>query len=240
MSSSYLKSAEKGNAGGLKNLENDCFPETSEISGVQHGKKRQFSSKSAHSGSKEASYRKVSVYTKSMRRYRLERERRRQVRLLAEQGFTQNQIASKLGVCTRTVKRDWDKIRPHVKGQFGKEIRAVVDERQPEFERRREGLTVNEEFRLLKQDLKEAAKKVRSLQSSHRRQQQRKQPIRQLDYVFDLDSPTADGFPRIILPFQGSNMRFVGNFEIKFWVIKNREKRELCNVGVSTKTTSPF
>jgi len=104
-----------------------------------------------------------------MRRYRLERERRRQVQLLAEQGFTQNQIANNLGVCTRTIKRDWNKIRPYVKAQFGKEIRSVVDERQREFERRYEGLTVNEKFRLIKQDLKGAAKKLRSLQSSQRR-----------------------------------------------------------------------
>ena len=83
-----------------------------------------------------------------------ERERRRQVRLLAEKGFTQKQIASELGVSTRTIKRDWDKIRPYVKGQTRKEIRAVVDERQKEFERRYEGLTVNEELKLLKQDIR--------------------------------------------------------------------------------------
>jgi len=240
LSSSYLKSSENGDTGGVKNLENDCFPEISEISGVQQEKNGLFSSESVHSDSKQASYRKVSIYTKSMRRYRLERERRRQVRLLAEQGFTQKQIASKLGVCTRTIKRDWYKVRPYVKAQFGKEIRGVVDERQREFEHRLEGVTVNEKFKLLKQDLKEAAKKVRSLKSSQRRQEQHQQPVRQLDYVFDLDSLTADGFPRIILPFEGSNMQFVGNFEIKFYAIKNGEKRELCNVGVSTKTTSPY
>jgi len=239
LSSSYLKSAENGDIGGVKNLENDCFPEINEISGVQQEKKQQFNNESTRFSSKKASYRKISVYTKSMKRYRLERERRRQVRALAEQGYTQKQIANKLGVCTRTIKRDWDKIRPYVKGQFVKLIRAVVDERQQEFERRYEGLTVNEEFRLLKQDLKEADKKVRSLQSGQKRQEQRQQPVRQLDYVFDLDSPIVDGFPRIILPFDGSNMQFVGNFEIKFYAIKNGEKRELCNVGVSTNTTSP-
>ena len=79
-----------------------------------------------------------------------------------------------------------------------------MDERQQEFEQRYEGLTVNEEFKLLKQDLMEAAKEVRSLQSSHRRQAQPQQTRRQLDYVLDLDSPTVDGFPSVILPQQGS------------------------------------
>jgi len=226
--------------GELKNLENDCFPEISEISGVRQKKKLQFSIESVHSGSKKASYRKVSVYTKTMRRYRLERERRRQVRLLAELGFTQNQIASKLGVCTRTIKRDWDKIRPYVKGQFGKEIRSVVDERQQEFERRSEGLTVNEEFRLLKQDLKEATKKARSLQRNQRRQEQRQQPFQQLDYIFDFDCPTDEGFPRVIFPFESNSMQFLGDFELKFWMLKKGEKKEICNVGISRKTPSPF
>ena len=71
-----------------------------------------------------------------MERYTKERERRRQVRLLAEAGHTQKQIASELGVSTRTIKRDWDKIRSYVKGQTRKEITAVVDARREELERR--------------------------------------------------------------------------------------------------------
>ena len=221
-------------------MENEHFPGIGEIREFQQGKKRHFSSKSGHSKVKDASYRKVSVYTKSMERYMKERERRRQVRLLAEKGFSQKQIASELGVSTRTVKRDWDKIRPYVKGQTRKEIRAVVDERQKEFERRYEGLTVNEELKLLKQDIRVTAKKVHRLQANHTRQELRQQPIRQLDYVLDLDSPTADGFPLVIFPFQGNNMQFTGDFEIRFSVIKNGEKREICNVGISTNTTAPF
>jgi len=65
-----------------------------------------------------------------MKGYTTERERRRQVRLLAEKGHTQKQIASELGVSTRTIKRDWDKIRPYVKGQTRKEIMQVVDARR--------------------------------------------------------------------------------------------------------------
>ena len=221
-------------------MENEHFPGIGEIREFQQEKKRHFSSKNEHSKVKEASYRKVSVYTKSMKRYTKERERRRQVRLLAEKGFTQKQIASELGVSTRTVKRDWDKIRPYVKGQTRREIMAVVDEKREELERRFEGLTVNEELKLLKQDIRSTANKVHRLQANHTRQELRQQPIRQLDYVLDLDSPTADGFPLVIFPFQGSNMQFTGEFEIRFSVIKNGEKTEICNVGISRKTHSPF
>lgn len=175
-----------------------------------------------------------------MKKYRQERERRRQVRLLAEKGHTQKQIASELGVSTRTIKRDWDKIRSYVKGQTHKEIMAAVDGRREELERRYEGLTVNEKLKLLKRDIKESAKMTHSIQSAQRRQAKHQQPVRQLDYIFDFDCPTADGFPRVIFPFEGNNMQFSGDFELKFWILKKGEKQELCNVGISRKTDSPF
>ena len=191
------------------------------------------------SNAQEAFYRKVSVYTKSMERYTKERERRRQVRLLAEAGHTQKQIASELGVSTRTIKRDWNKIQSYVKGQTRKEIRQVVEERQQEFKKRYEGLTVNKELRLLKQDVKEAVKEARALQTSYWRQEKRQQTARQLDYIFDLDHLTADGFPCVIVPPQGS-IPLSGGVGMKFYVIKNGEKRELLNLSISTTNTSSF
>ncbi len=220
-------------------MENEHFPGIGKIREFQQGKKRCFSNKTTHSGAKEASYRKVSVYTKSMARYTKERERRRQVRLLAEKGHTQKQIASELGVSTRTIKRDWDKIRPYVKGQTQKEIMQVVDARREELERRYEGLTSNEKLKLLKQDVKEAVKETRALQTSHRRQEQHQQSVRQLDYTLDLDCPTADGFPGVIVPPKGS-FPLSGGLEMKFYAIKNGEKRELFNIHMSTKNASPF
>jgi len=220
-------------------LENEHFPGIGEIREFQLPGKRCFSNKTGHSNANDAFYRKVSVYTKSVERYTKERERRRQVRLLAEAGHTQKQIASDLGVSTRTIKRDWDKIRSYVKGQTRKEIRQVVDERQQEFERRYEGLTVNEELRLLKQDIKAAAKETRALQTSHRRQEQHQQPVHQLDYIFDLDSPTVDGFPRVITPPQ-AGIPLSGGVGMKFYAIKNGEKKELLNLSISTTNTSSF
>jgi hypothetical protein len=216
---------------GLKSLENEYFTKIDEIQGLQLTENELFSKKSGHSGVKQASYRKVSAYTKSVARYKLERARRHKVR--------QKQIATKLGVSTRTVKRDWDKIRPYVKSQFRREIREIVDEQQREFEQRYEGLTVNEKFRLLKQDVKEASKKVHAMQGSGRRKEMHQQTFQQLDCVFDLDSPTADGFPRVISPLQGS-IPLGGGVGMKFYAIKNGEKRELLNISISQKTNSSF
>lgn len=187
---------------------------------------------------KEASYRKVSAYTKCVERYKRERERRRQVRLLAEKGFTQRQIASELDVSTRTIKRDWDKIRSYVKGQFNKEIREIVDERSERFERRYEGLTFNEELKLLKQDVKEVSKKARALQTSSRPQEQHRS--QQLDVTLNFDDQTPDGLPRLtVFPTQQS-VRFSEEFHVKLHALKNGEKRELFNLHFSTKVKSPF
>ena len=223
---------------GWKSLENDYFPKIDEIHGLQLSENALFSAKSGCSGVKEVSYRRVLAYTKSVARYKLERERRRQVRVLAEKGFTQKQIAAELGVSARTVKRDWDKIRSYVKGQFRREIREIVDE-QREFEQRYEGLTVNEEFRLLKQDVKEASKKVHALQRSGRRKEMHQQSAQQLDFILDLDRPTADGFPYVITPPQ-SSIPLAGGVGMKFYALKNGEKRELINISISTKANTPI
>lgn len=99
-------------------MENEYFPGLDEIRAVQHTRKRTFSNAESRVGACGASYRRVCVYTKSLERWRLERERRRKVRVLAEKGYSQKQIARELGVSTRTVKRDWDKARSYVVGFF--------------------------------------------------------------------------------------------------------------------------
>jgi predicted transcriptional regulator len=222
-----------------KALENEPFREIGENGGFQLEENEHFSTKKEHSKVKEASYRRVSAYTKSVVQYKRERERRRQVRVLAEKGFTQKQIADELGVSTRTVKRDWDKTRSYVKGQVNREIMQVADARRREFEQRYKGLTVNEELRLLKQDLRIAAKSVHRLLASHGRRESHPQTARQLDYILDLDNPTVDGFPSMIFPPQ-SRFPLAEGFEMKFYAIKNGEKRELFNIGISTKNTAPF
>ena len=147
------KLREKGYSAVDRTSENEHFPGLGEIRGFQQEKKRVFSKPASNEGKDKSAYRKVKVYTKSMGQYSRERKRRRSVRLLAEEGLTQRQIATALNVSTRTIKRDWNKIRPYMKGQVHKEIRQVEDERHKEFERRYEGLTGNEKLRLLKQDI---------------------------------------------------------------------------------------
>jgi IS30 family transposase len=52
--------------------------------------------------------------TKSIARYKLERARRKKVLELTEEGYTQTQIASQLGVSRKTVYRDLKRLRPYI------------------------------------------------------------------------------------------------------------------------------
>ena len=83
------------------------FAKTGKNRKIQQTKKVRDKVQSSRQSIQEVPYRKVSTYTKSAKRYKLERERRRQVRLLIEKGFSQQQVAEELGVSIRTVKRDW-------------------------------------------------------------------------------------------------------------------------------------
>ncbi len=89
------------------------------------------------------SYRKVGSYTKSLGRWRKERERRRRVRVLAGKGLTQKEIALELGVSRRTVIRDWAKVRSYVTSQCNKEFREMV-QREKQEPREKYGFVFNE------------------------------------------------------------------------------------------------
>ena len=232
MSNYSIKLPENGNITADKTSENEHFPGLGEIRVFQQQKKRYFSNPQSKDRKDKSGFRKVNVYTKSIQQYTRERSRRKSIRILAEKGLTQQQIATALSVSTRTIKRDWDKIKPYVKAQVHKEIRQVEDDRQKEFERRYEGLAGNEMLKLLKQDLKEATKMAYRLQTSHRRQEPHQQTPPQLDYILDLDSPTIDGFPSVIFPQQGSFSLSAG-CKMKFYAVKNGIKRDLFTVGIS-------
>lgn len=150
----------------MKSLENKPLGKRSQNSDIQVAK---IGIKSKNKGlitrrkgvkkDKNARYRKIHVYTKSLERYKLERERRRQVQLLAEKGLGQKGIARELGVSTRTVKRDWKKLSRYIKGQFNRQV-WEINARQLEKERQRyEGLTIKEELKLIKKDLKALKKR---------------------------------------------------------------------------------
>jgi transcriptional antiterminator len=130
--------------------------------------------RNTQSDAKDAAYRRICIYTKSVERYKLQRERRRQVHLLSEKGFTQRQIADKLGISVRTVNRDWSKLQPFLKGQVLQEIRDDAVKQRREFEERYMKLTLKQQLKLLKRDVENECKKRRDLEAIYRRLKRRK------------------------------------------------------------------
>ena len=147
-------------------MKNEPFTEISQNSDIQVSKKgvktceNRFRTRVDGSRTpRKARYRKIHVYTKSLERYKLERARRRKVRSLARKGLKQKEIANELGVSIRTVKRDWKKLTRYINGQFNRQV-WEVNAKQMEKERQRyEGLTIKEELKLIKKDLKALKKR---------------------------------------------------------------------------------
>lgn len=107
-------------------------------------------------------YRRMHKYVKGRRQYEKERERRRQSRQLNEQGLTQKQIAAKLGVSLRTVKRDWKKLKPYVMGQWRKRINELEEQRRKELFAGVEGLSLAQQSRVLFKRLTEEIARIRT------------------------------------------------------------------------------
>src|SRR3990170_5985989 len=222
----------RGDLERLKSLENEHFPELGEIWAVQHRRRRTFSNDRSHSDACGASYRRVCVYTKSLERWRKERERRRKVRVLAEKGYTQKQIAHELGVSTRTVIRDWDKVRSYVKGRRNRGLREKVEREKLLFPHKY-GMSFNDAIKFLKQSQRDFP---RRLQAANTLPAVSSKPhgkkCREMEITLNLDFPAPNGFPTVsVSPAEG--FRFSGKFLLRVNACKNGEKRELCNLHFS-------
>jgi predicted transcriptional regulator len=79
---------------------------------------------------KKPAYRRIHRYYKSVGRYKSEKQRRKAATKLSEPGFTQKQIAMRLGVSVSTVKRDRKKVFNHTKAK----LNTKASERQMAFQ----------------------------------------------------------------------------------------------------------
>jgi DNA-binding CsgD family transcriptional regulator len=194
----------------LKGYIDGYFSEIGENMAVQHVKDGVFSSKESGMG---PSYRKVDAYSKSLKQYRLERKRRRQVRVLAFKGYTQQQIAVELGVSVRTVKRDWEKVRAYVKGQHNKTLkeRASDEIAVGDFEKWSQNLTHKERDLIIKRLSK---------------QPKRKQTL--IVYL-NMDKQNIAGFPYVTTYPAMAHFSFSGKLVVKIRMIRDHKTKELLN-----------
>jgi hypothetical protein len=160
-----------------------------------------------------------------LERWRLERERRRKVRALVAKGYSQKQIAHELGVSTRTVMRDWDKVRSYVKGQQNKREKL-------EFPRKY-GLSFNDAMEYLKQSQRNFPTRLpvaNTLPPVRSKPPGKK--CREIEVILNLDLLAPNGFPSVsVSPAEAFILS--GELFVRVNACKNGEKREMCNLHLS-------
>jgi hypothetical protein len=128
-------------------------------------------------------YRRKHVYTKSIAKYRKERERRKRVCELSNLG--QEEIAKHLGVSVRTVQRDQAKIKPYHLGQFNRFCRELREKEMREYNETSESLSLPQRAKLL----------IKLLDRQRKEEEDHKRFLRTFFIDIDLDRCAADGFP---------------------------------------------
>jgi transposase len=132
-------------------------------------------------------YRRIKRYYKTSGQYWKERNRRKQILcLLEEENLNQRQIAERLGVSERTVKRDVAKIRPYQERKFRHQLRLLQKENDEKFEAELAGKTPIEQLKILALKMAERDKVLKMREYYHH----------QIYVSIDLDKLT-NGFPEV-------------------------------------------
>jgi hypothetical protein len=174
---------------------------------------------------KKAGYRRKHVYTKSVAKYRKERERRKRVCELSN--LTQEEIARRLGVSVRTVQRDQAKIKPYHKRQFNRFCRELREKEMQEYNKTSDSLSLPQRAKLL----------TKLLDRQRKEEEAHKRFLRTFFIDIDLDCCAADGFP-VAKPFIASHKMNLKE-GIQFVVVfhKNGQKYAV-NVGNLAQSTN--
>lgn len=202
------------------------FAERSSETNFQH------TNNDAFSGQKQFKprYRCIKKYVKSIKQYKKERQRRHWLKFLVEHGFSQKQIARRLGVSERTVRNDWRKLRNYVKGQIRANREMLERHRILEFNQQIAGLTLTQECRFLKKRVEEKIK-----------QRQRIDKLlykirRHITFTINLDDCTG-GIPAIQPHYNNTRINLEKGLMIKFIVKKDGVKEKLGLFTIRTKPT---
>ena len=157
-------------------------------------------------------YRKVKKYFKSSRRYALERNRRKLVLRLVETGLSQLEIAEKLDVSERTVRRDVAKVKPYQERMFRHQVRLLQKEFDEKFEAEFVGKTPLEQLRILSRKMTERSKLLKMREYYHH----------QIYVTIDVDK-VVYGFPEIRIWPQNTTSTYRMPLTVNFRYVKNKK-----------------
>jgi hypothetical protein len=144
-------------------------------------------------------------------------------------GYAQKQIARELGVSTRTVIRDWDKLRSYVKGQQTRELKEQVEKEKLEFPQKY-GISFNDAMKFLERSQRDFPKK---LQATNAPPMVNSKPsgkrYREMEITLYLDLLAPNGFPSVSV-YPAESFNFSKELCVRVKACKNGEKLELCNL----------
>jgi transposase len=161
-------------------------------------------------------YRRIKRYYKTSGQYWKERNRRKHILcLLDEENLNQRQIAKRLGVSERTVKRDVAKIRPYQERMFRHQLRLLQKEDDEKFEADLAGKTPLEQLKILARKMAQRNKVLKMREYYHH----------QIYMSIDLDK-AVNGFPEVRIWPQNSTATYRMPLTINCRYIKN--KKTIC------------
>ena len=171
-------------------------------------------------------YRKKHVYTKSIAKYRKERERRKRVSELSN--LNQEEIAKRLGVSVRTVQRDQAKIKPYHQGQFNRFCRELHEKEMREYNETSESLSLQQRAKLL----------IKLLDRQRKEEADHKRFLRTFFVDIDLDRCAADGFPlaKCFIASHTVNLKDGIQFMVVFRKNGQKQAVNIGNLSQSLKT----
>jgi len=142
---------------------------------------------------------------------------------LVDEGLSAAEIAQRLGVSERTVKRDRAKVRPYVEREFRHVLAGYDEARQREFEAQLEGLSISEKLKKMSSIM---AERQRLLKRLSRREYMRHQML----VTIDADK-AARGQPCITSkPFPPFTVRYP--FAISFRLIINGKEQYVGGISM--------
>ena len=168
-------------------------------------------------------YRRVRKYFKSSGKYWGERNRRKRVLELSE-SLTCGEIAERLGVSERTVKRDLARIRPYYERQVRSHLRRLQQERNAEFKARLEGKSPLEQLRVLREIAKEC----------RRRAQARDYLRHHMVVTVDLDT-VVNGFPAVKFWPARSTVEWALPLTVSIEFLRNKETKPIGSITIQKK-----
>jgi transcriptional antiterminator len=158
-------------------------------------------------------YRRIKRYYKTSLQYWKERNRRKQILCLLEKEFlSQRQIAERLGVSERTVKRDIAKIRPYQERKFRHQSRLLQKENDEKFEAELANKTELEQLKILAQKMAQRDK-VLKMREHYRHQ---------IFISIDLDQ-AVNGYPEIRIWPQNTNATYRMPLTVNIRYVKNKK-----------------